>query len=547
MVSLSSTSQSRSYPVAVYAINEEQLIRVALELGAREFGGPLSNSEQEVARKADAAPSPLLDTDLFRIRAAILEGEDPLGTALCAIRPAEARRLTGAIYTPSALANPMVSWILSQNPERVVDAGAGSGRFTLEIVRRAPHIYAVAIDADPVASLLTRAGLAVLGHWNTRVFNADYTRFELLPEKGPTAFIANPPYVRHHHLSQATKAWAQAAARTLGLNVSGLAGLHAYFFLATALMSRPGDVGCFVTSAEWLDVNYGSIVRNLLLRYLGGAAIHVLKPTAMPFGETATTAAITCFRVGERPKAVNLLQVERAEDVSDLHGGQPVARERLEEAPRWTPLFRTKREVPEGYVELGEICRVHRGAVTGQNSVWITDPHDPSLPEKVLYPSITRARELFAAGETLISSEKLRRVIDLPEDLDELDIEDRRMVEDFLERAKKAGAADGYIARYRKSWWSVGLKPPAPIVASYMARRPPTFVRNLVRARHINIAHGLYPRVELPDYALDRLAAHLRTSISVAQGRTYAGGLTKFEPREMERVPVPDLPALLAQ
>ena len=86
----------------------------------------------------------------------------------------------------------------------------------------------------------------------------------------------------------------------------------------------------------------------------------------------------------------------------------------------------------------------------------------------------------------------------------------------------------------------VGLRAPAPILATYMARRPPAFTRNLAGARHINIAHGLYPRLDLPDAAIDRLLASLRRSVSVDDGRTYAGGLTKFEPREMERLPVPD-------
>jgi hypothetical protein len=79
-----------------------------------------------------------------------------------------------------------------------------------------------------------------------------------------------------------------------------------------------------------------------------------------------------------------------------------------------------------------------------------------------------------------------------------------------------------------------------------MARRTPAFVRNLAGARHLNIAHGLYPRVPLPPARLDALAAYLRASVSLGQGRTYAGGLTKFEPREMERLPVPG-PALLGQ
>ena len=43
------------------------------------------------------------------------------------------------------------------------------------------------------------------------------------------------------------------------------------------------------------------------------------------------------------------------------------------------------------------------------------------------------------------------------------------------------------------------------------------------------------------------LAESLRTMTVVGGGRTYAGGLTKFEPREMERLLVPDLPVLIAR
>ena len=77
-----------------------------------------------------------------------------------------------------------------------------------------------------------------------------------------------------------------------------------------------------------------------------------------------------------------------------------------------------------------------------------------------------------------------------------------------------------------------------------MARRPSAFVVNAVGARHINIAHGLYPRVELTSETLSRLAHFLSRAASTDSGRTYAGGLTKFEPGEMERLLVPDLEAL---
>ena len=43
---------------------------------------------------------------------------------------------------------------------------------------------------------------------------------------------------------------------------------------------------------------------------------------------------------------------------------------------------------------------------------------------------------------------------------------------------------------------------------------------------------------------LTALVRHLNTTTSVCDGRTYAGGLTKFEPREMERLLIPDVKVL---
>ncbi len=160
---------------------------------------------------------------------------------------------------------------------------------------------------------------------------------------------------------------------------------------------------------------------------------------------------------------------------------------------------------------------------------------------------MTKARELFDSPDGVLASfAGLRAVIDLPADLSELDDDSRAQVKRFLRSAERNGARSSYVARHRNPWWSVGLRSPAPILATYMARRPPAFVRNLVGARHVNVAHGIYPREPLPDDLLDTLAASLRTGVSVAMGRTYAGGLTKFEPSEMERIPVPSL-AVLAE
>lgn len=521
------------------------LVRLAAALGAANTGGELSSAERRILEASHELPKPP-PTALRAAKAAIKCGEDPLGETFYSIRDAVKRRADGAVYTPVDLVTPMIDWALDQRPERIVDAGSGSGRFLAEILRRKRRVAAVAIDTDPVATMMTRAVASVLGATNVHVIQGDYLKLKLPTAEGRTAFIGNPPYVRHHQLGIETKKWAQTTAKTFGLRVSGLAGLHAHFFLATAVHSQPEDVGCFVTSAEWLDVNYGGIVRKLLLDRLGGESMHIVEPTALPFVGTQTTAVITTFNVGRRPESMRIQDVESLDQLKDLSAaGAPINRARLTETPRWSGLLRAPAKPPRGFIELGELCRVHRGAVTGANSVWIINGAT-DLPKSVLYPSITKARELFSAGAVLAHDRNLKRVIDLPRDLDVLDASERGSVMRFIDAAKKDGVHQGYIAAHRRPWWSIGLKAPAPILATYMARRSPAFVLNAAEARHINIAHGIYPRQALNHHALTRLAEALRSGALLSQGRVYAGGLTKFEPREMERLWVPDLATLLS-
>lgn len=514
---------------------ETELAGVALGLGARRVGR-LSAAEECMAARATRPARVELDG----FRAAIERGEDPLGDAFCALRSPVERRPLGATYTPHAIVSAMTAWASKTTPARVVDAGAGSGRFVVAAGRQFPRAALVATELDPLALLLLRAHLAAAGMARrASVVAGDYRALSLPKIVGPTLFIGNPPYVRHHAVGAAWKTWLVRRAAELGLGASQLAGLHVHFFLATAHLARPGDYGTFVTAAEWLDVNYGALVRRLFLGPLGGRSIHLLEPSVRAFPDAQATAAVTCFEVGSRAAHVTLARVPSAQALGQLAVGRTVLRSRLEQAARWTPLTRSTRRPPAGYVELGELCRVHRGQVTGKNSVWIAGSHSAALPDSVLFCAVTKARELFAAGATLADVSGLRRVIDLPAELEVLSPAERRAVERFLRAARRLGADRGFVANHRRAWWSVGLYEPAPILATYMARRPPAFVRNPAGARHLNIAHGLYPRTPLSSRALDALARYLSSATDLGQGRTYAGGLTKFEPREMERLPVP--------
>jgi hypothetical protein len=456
----------------------------------------------------------------------------------------------------------MVAWAHAEipAPARIVDPGAGSGRFLIVAARRFPAAELVAVDVDPLAALMLRANAAVHGFAERlTVHLADYRRLTLPAAGGPTLFIGNPPYVRHHDIGEQWKTWFAETASRFGVRASKLAGLHIHFFFKTGELARPGDYGAFITAAEWLDVNYGSALRRLLADGqpagsvadgLGGTAVHVIDPRAQPFSDALTTGAITCFRVGSRPVEMTMSAVNSLDDLAPLGKGRAVAMRDvamsdLAGARKWSIFLREPKPTPAGFIELGELFRVHRGQVTGGNAVWIDSEAASELPKRRKPPAVTRASELFAAGAELNSTRGLHRVIDLPADLDTLDDDERPAVQCFLAWAKRQGAHESYIATHRRAWWSVGLRAPAPILCTYMARRPPAFVRNLADARHINIAHGLYPREPLDDTALTAVVAWLRSHMSTAGGRTYAGGLVKFEPKEIERILLPPMEQLL--
>lgn len=523
--------------------NNDELISIAIELGALKISG-LSNTEEKLVAKR--VPPVVDKKTLDSIRSAIKAGNDPLGEAYSTINSAAERRTKGAVYTPQPIVDSMLRWSKARSqPSRIIDAGTGSGRFLLSAGRVFERSKLIGFESDPVAAIIARANLAVAGFTKRASIQLVDYRSAVLPEvKGQTLFLGNPPYVRHHLIDGKWKMWLTTAARDLGYTASGLSGLHVYFFLATARLAKPGDIGIFITASEWMDVNYGQLVRDLLINDLGATDLLIIEPDAEPFSGTATTAVISGFRIGETQEAIAVRRIADLTDLGSLAPERKVHRERFETAKRWTPLTRSLLTRRTDFIELGELCRVHRGQVTGANKVWISNDESTNLPDSVLYPTVTKARELFAAGEALKDASSLRTVIDIPTDLDELDADEKERVQGYLRFAKAHGANEGYVATHRRAWWSVGLKSPAPILATYMARRPPAFVRNLVHARHINIAHGLYPREELNGRVLNRLASFLSQSVSVTEGRTYAGGLTKFEPREMERLLVPCLTIL---
>ena len=502
----------------------------------------LSRAERTLVKN----PLPIDARALAALKKSITAGADPLGDAFLALRSPETRRTLGAVYTPPAIITAMLAWASAQpsKPVRIVDPGAGSGRFLFAAAKVFPAATLIAVEIDPLAALILRATAHSLGLAKRLTLEVkDYRAVSLPQTKGTTLFIGNPPYVRHHDIAAEWKDWYATCAKDNDLPASKLAGLHLHFFLRTKVLARPGDLGAFITASEWTDVNYGATLRKMLANGLGGTGLHLIDASAQPFTDALVTGAITTFQVGQRPETFMVSHARSIDALASLAHGTPIPWTTVEKADRWSSLLSAK-AATDDTIALGDLCRAHRGQVTGANDVWVVSPSTPKLPTAVLLPAITSARELIDATPELKTTKGLAQAIDLPRDLDTLSAADRKLVDKFLAWAKKHGGDKSYIARHRNPWWHVRYKEPAPILVTYMGRRPPVFVLNTAGARHLNIAHGLYPKEPLTEAQLKALVAHLNSSVSTTDGRTYAGGLVKFEPKELERLRIPRLAEL---
>ena len=478
---------------------------------------------------------------------------DGIENRFMALNSDRRRKEWGVTFTPQWVVDIMVSALaLDQaDDDLIVDVGAGAGRFAFAAAQTLPAAKIIAMERDASLAETVQGTIksARLGH-RVSVMPADFLRVDWPAPPGRTIFLGNPPYVRHHSILPEEKAWLREAGRQLGIPLSGLSGLHVYFMVRCFLRARAGDRLMMILSSEWLETAYGVAIKAAILARCTKTTLYLFPPQTSLFGATMTTSVILDLHFGRPTGAVYAAIVPEGADrlpeetrrVS-FPGGSLAAANWIHAARTVFSELATERLDSRGEIELGDLFNVHRGQVTGMNDIWIANNETRNLiPERYLFPTVTDAKEIIARDNGVLDdASSLKRVIDLPSDLSCLETGERRGVGRFLALAEAVGASRTYIARHRRSWWSVRLREPAPIVMTYMARRSPRFALNICGARLVNIAHGLYPKVHMTREQLVTLVRWLNDGGASGFGRTYSGGLVKLEPGDAKRIRIPRL------
>ena len=114
--------------------------------------------------------------------------------------------------------------------------------------------------------------------------------------------ICNPPYVRHHHLPNKDKVRLQNTTEAAcGLRISGLAGLYCYFLGLSHRWMQKGAIAGWLIPGEFMDVNYGEVLKRYLLNQVTLIRIHRFAPDDVQFDDALVSSAVVWFRNDPSP------------------------------------------------------------------------------------------------------------------------------------------------------------------------------------------------------------------------------------------------------
>jgi|LSQX01.2.fsa_nt_gb hypothetical protein len=467
------------------------------------------------------------------------------------------RNQMGQFATPTVLATEMIEYakmlldLSNESKVRFIEPGFNLGSFYSALLAKFPVSNiesAVGYEIDP------HYGIPAIELWKGTPLQLridDFTRVQPPSEKA-NLLICNPPYVRHHHMSKEEKIRLQMMIKKrLGIKLSGLSGLYCYFMcLAHDFIADNGLAGWLVPS-EFMDVNYGSAIKEYLLSNVTLLHVHRFDPNDVQFSDAYVSSAVVWYKK-TFPSPRNLVKCTYGGTLMKPKTAEMVSVEELKGVSKWN--FSRVTGSDSNHVRVSELFDIKRGLATGANDFFILTQEEVErheIPREVLVPILPSSRylsvdEIPADMEGNPVIDKALFLINCKNDKEYIR-ERYPSLWRYFQTGVETGVHEGYLCSRRSPWYMQENRPAAPILCTYMGRTNKAgkifrFILNHSEATASNSYLMLYPKSQLNESRLAypgllkriwELLNGIPSDSLVSEGRVYGGGLYKLEPKEL--------------
>ncbi len=387
----------------------------------------------------------------------------------------EALRVKGQFWTPSWLAKVMAGWVTQDHPKVLFDPAVGPGTFFAAAREAgfAGEFHGFELHPNAFADGW-KLGLKPDDFHLVRI--ADFIS-KALSEKFP-AIVSNPPYIRHHRLTQEQKLeLKQLAHGHLGFSLDGRVGLHVFFLLKCLAQLAPGGRLAFLLPADVCEGISSSAFWNRICQQYRLVAAMTFADAAAPFPAVDTNAMVFLF-TKDKPKEeflwLRVCERDGAAIAAALDGQKPsnavsLFHRQLTEALK-TGLSRPPRAQNNFGTPLSHFAKIVRGIATGHNEFFFLTREQlrsRDLPENFFRRAIGRTRDCPGSRVTATDLARLDAAGRATWLLNLTDAADEKLPQSlraYLKSGEQAGLHEKALIKTRRPWYKMEKRTPPPIL-----------------------------------------------------------------------------------
>lgn len=484
-----------------------------------------------------------------------------------------AQKLAGSYYTPPATASFLARWILSGQPQTILEPSVGNGALLGALADelsqcrpiRTPHVAAIEIDKAICNALRRKIGSGVFSPLPIDVKAGDFLEYSRRAEAEGIQFdavIGNPPFIRYQYLDQTYQGLTERIFRETGLAFTKHTNAWVPFVLQSLKLLRAGGKLGMVLPAEIVHVLHAQSLRQYLTETCE-EIIAVDLEDLFSADVLQGVVLLLCTKAPKRrggSKAARLcVSPASSEDIMNGHAAAFLSNLRFQDAALFTHKWMEALLTPEelrvlararalpGIKRFKEVASVDVGIVTGANSFFLVNKEtvekfDLGEFARPMYGRSSHVKGVLLSEKDLATNAKdglPAFFLDFPDvDVEDLPANARR----YIELGEKDRLHTRFKCRIRDPWYCVPSVWPSRIGMLKRAHHVPRLILNEANALSTDTAYRIKmnPAYEANANALVSGFVNSLTCLSAElEGRHYGGGVLELVPSEIERLVVP--------